>query len=141
MVGKTICEIAPEDAPIWFTLCGAVAATGIPNRCMDYSEHLERWFDVSAVRIGDPADHTVAMLFQDVTDRKRAEQVLDDSVQQLQHRTHHDPLTGLPNRTLFVERLELALAGATRYERQVAVLFRSGASPRSAPSPRPSSPR
>jgi len=123
VVGKTICEIAPDAAPFWFGICGAVATTGLPNRFMDYSERLERWFDVSAVRIGDAADGTVAMLFQDVTDRKRALEALDDSVQQLRHRMRHDALTGLPNRTLFEERLELALAGATRYERNVAVLF------------------
>jgi diguanylate cyclase (GGDEF)-like protein len=90
---------------------------------MDYSESLERWFDVSAVRIGDAPDRTVAMLFQDVTERKRAEQVLEASVLHLRHRSQHDPLTGLPNRLLFEERLELALAGAERYERKVAVLF------------------
>jgi diguanylate cyclase (GGDEF)-like protein len=35
----------------------------------------------------------------------------------------HDPLTGLPNRTLFVDRLDVALAQARRRESWVAVLF------------------
>ncbi|MEY2535894.1 MAG: hypothetical protein QOF29_3804, partial [bacterium] len=35
----------------------------------------------------------------------------------------HDPLTGLPNRTLFQDRAEQAIAAARRRERSVAVLF------------------
>lgn len=49
-------------------------------------------------------------------DRKRFET-------KLAHQAHHDPLTGLPNRVLFLEFLVLALARARRYRSQVAVLF------------------
>jgi diguanylate cyclase (GGDEF)-like protein/PAS domain S-box-containing protein len=42
---------------------------------------------------------------------------------QLAHQAHHDPLTGLPNRALFLEFLMLALARARRYHTTVAVLF------------------
>ena len=41
----------------------------------------------------------------------------------LGHRLLHDPLTGLPNRTLFLDRLELALARLGREPALVAVLF------------------
>ena len=41
----------------------------------------------------------------------------------LAHRALHDSLTGLPNRVLFVDRLEMALAGLARRSSQVAVLF------------------
>jgi diguanylate cyclase (GGDEF)-like protein len=40
-----------------------------------------------------------------------------------QHEALHDPLTGLPNRNLFLDRLEHALAQAERHETAVAVLF------------------
>jgi diguanylate cyclase (GGDEF)-like protein len=36
---------------------------------------------------------------------------------------HHDPLTGLPNRTLFYDRLSQAIVQARRDERRVAVMF------------------
>jgi diguanylate cyclase (GGDEF)-like protein len=36
---------------------------------------------------------------------------------------HHDPLTGLPNRQLFADRLTQALAGAERHGHHVAVLY------------------
>jgi diguanylate cyclase (GGDEF)-like protein/PAS domain S-box-containing protein len=52
----------------------------------------------------------------DVTERK----ALED---QLQHQALHDPLTGLPNRTLFADRLRQDLARARRREVEVSVLF------------------
>ncbi|HZJ25764.1 MAG TPA: PAS domain S-box protein [Acidimicrobiia bacterium] len=45
------------------------------------------------------------------------------SEQQLEHQAYHDPLTGLPNRTLFVEFLTVALARARRRRTATAVLF------------------
>jgi diguanylate cyclase (GGDEF)-like protein len=53
---------------------------------------------------------------KDIADRKRAEE-------QLAHRALHDPLTGLPNRMLFMDRLNHALAGLERRPASVAVLF------------------
>jgi diguanylate cyclase (GGDEF)-like protein len=41
----------------------------------------------------------------------------------LAHRVLHDPLTDLPNRTLFLDRLELALARLRRHQTSIAVLF------------------
>ena len=46
-----------------------------------------------------------------------------DNEQLLLHRSLHDPLTGLPNRTLLEERLEHASARASGSERMAAVLF------------------
>ena len=45
------------------------------------------------------------------------------SAEMAQHRSLHDPLTGLPNRTLLSERLEHAVARARRPNQVVAVLF------------------
>ncbi|MDQ3160722.1 MAG: diguanylate cyclase, partial [Pseudomonadota bacterium] len=42
---------------------------------------------------------------------------------QLKHQAHHDALTGLPNRLLFQDRLNQALAQAERKKLQVAVLY------------------
>jgi diguanylate cyclase (GGDEF)-like protein len=53
---------------------------------------------------------------QDITDRKQAEAALT-------HNALHDPLTGLPNRALLLDRIEVALARSARIEKSVAVLF------------------
>jgi diguanylate cyclase (GGDEF)-like protein len=42
---------------------------------------------------------------------------------QLAHRALHDPLTGLPNRALFLDRLGVALDRSRRNDRSIAVLF------------------
>jgi len=41
----------------------------------------------------------------------------------LEHLAHHDPLTGLPNRLMFIETLKHSIALAARGERRLAVLF------------------
>ena len=56
------------------------------------------------------------IMLHDITDRKRAED-------QVQHQATHDALTGLPNRVLFLERLEQALAERHRDQQPLAVLF------------------
>jgi diguanylate cyclase (GGDEF)-like protein/PAS domain S-box-containing protein len=54
---------------------------------------------------------------RDITERKRAEE-------QVQHNSFHDALSGLPNRRLFLDRLQHLFARAQRSpERQYAVLF------------------
>jgi diguanylate cyclase (GGDEF)-like protein/PAS domain S-box-containing protein len=53
---------------------------------------------------------------EDITNRKAAEA-------QVNYLAYHDALTGLPNRTLFMDRLENALAGARRKDEKLAVLF------------------
>lgn len=52
----------------------------------------------------------------DITPQKEAEL-------SLQHMAYHDTLTGLPNRAMFEEHLDLAIARARRSGRSVAVLF------------------
>jgi diguanylate cyclase (GGDEF)-like protein len=41
----------------------------------------------------------------------------------LEHLSHHDPLTDLPNRTLFLDRLDQSIRRARRLEQRIALLF------------------
>jgi diguanylate cyclase (GGDEF)-like protein/PAS domain S-box-containing protein len=52
----------------------------------------------------------------DITDRKLAEQ-------EVAFRAYHDELTRLPNRALFLDRLEIAIANARRKQEALAILF------------------
>lgn len=65
----------------------------------------------------DPAGNKIRIVstVQDVTDRKRMEA-------KLAHQAFHDPLTGLPNRALLLERLRDAVAAGSRRS-PVGVLF------------------
>jgi diguanylate cyclase (GGDEF)-like protein len=59
----------------------------------------------------------------DVTERREAEAELAEAQRQLTHIAYHDPLTGLPNRISFQERLELALGRCQQARCAAAVLF------------------
>ncbi len=122
-VGSTVTELVPDIEPLWIETYGNVARTGEPTRFVDHVEALNRWYDIYAFRIGEPRERSVAVLFTDITERKRAERALMESVALLRHHAHHDVLTGLPNRLLFEEKLREAVASADRHGRPFAVLF------------------
>ena len=46
-----------------------------------------------------------------------------EAASQVEHIAYHDPLTGLPNRALFLDRLIVALAHASRHQHKVGILF------------------
>ena len=71
---------------------------------------------LSAIRDPDGNVIGVAGVTQDITDRRRAEQALA-------HQAFHDSVTELPNRNLFLDRLELAVARSARHHSMTAVLF------------------
>ncbi|MBW2038230.1 MAG: diguanylate cyclase [Deltaproteobacteria bacterium] len=71
---------------------------------------------LSPVKEPDGRTTAVTVISKDITERKKAEQ-------QLAFMATHDPLTGLPNRILFNDRLTLALAQAQRNRQKLVVMF------------------
>jgi diguanylate cyclase (GGDEF)-like protein/PAS domain S-box-containing protein len=77
------------------------------------------WRHVEAVvanLLDRPAVSGVVVNARDLTERKRVEAALE-------HQALHDALTGLPNRLLFLDRLEQAIARASREHATPAVMF------------------
>ena len=72
--------------------------------------------EVSATRIPYGDKEAWCCIVRDITERKALEE-------QLKHQAFHDSLTGLPNRALFLDRLQHAIVRAPRESGLVAVLF------------------
>ncbi len=75
----------------------------------------------SLVREPDGRPSFGIVMVQDDTERKAAEDALLRQAEINEHQALHDGLTGLPNRTLFRDRIEQAIAVAEREGAQVAV--------------------
>ena len=90
------------------------------------SKEGRRWISINTRPIydciGEIANGVVAS-FNDITERREAEQALKRSQEQLYFLATHDGLTALPNRSLLQARIDHAIALAQRRNTQVAVLF------------------
>jgi PAS domain S-box-containing protein len=77
--GRRMREIAPQHEEHWFDIYGRIALTGEPMRFENEAKQLGRWYDVYAFRVEDPKRRRVGILFNDITERKRAEADARDS--------------------------------------------------------------
>ncbi len=90
-VGKTAREMLLGLEDYWFEMYGKVALTGEPVRFEHAWEVMNRWFEVSAFRTPEPHSHKVAVLFQEITDRKQSENLLRQQEEQLRLFVKHSP--------------------------------------------------
>ena len=84
--GKWMRELAPSHEQHWFDLYGRVARTGEPARFEEQAAALHRWYDVHAFRVGEPDSQRVAILFNDISERRRAEEQLRELNETLEAR-------------------------------------------------------
>lgn len=77
--GKTARELVPNLEDKWVEIYGNVALMGETVRFIESSEAMNRWFDVYACRVGDEMSRQVALIFNDITERKQSEQALRES--------------------------------------------------------------
>jgi PAS domain S-box-containing protein len=75
-LGKRMRELAPNHEEHWFEIYGKIALTGETLRFENRAEQLNRWYDVCAFRFGDPLNKQVAILFNDISKRREAEDQL-----------------------------------------------------------------
>ncbi len=83
-VGKTARELVPELEQWWIDTYGRVGLTGKNARFEQGSAPMGRFFTVFAVRVGDETSRKVAIVFNDITERKQAENALRQSADRLQ---------------------------------------------------------
>jgi diguanylate cyclase (GGDEF)-like protein/PAS domain S-box-containing protein len=132
MLGRTEAEFAgmdiarlfhPDDnaslqVEIHSILDGEKVTFGTELRCWhNNGNEVWCWVNGSIFSAKPPLSRCLILQLQDITARRHAESLL-------QHMAYHDGLTGLANRTFFVEQLTRAIAVAQRHaERHYAVLF------------------
>ena len=86
---------------------------------------IEKWISTSKVPLIDEDGKTFGILgtYLDITNRKENEKNLKLQRDALEHHAYHDVLTGLPNRLLFLDRLNQYIHQAHRNKSKIAVLF------------------
>ena len=85
----------------------------------------ERWVSTSKVPLIDEQGNSFGILgtYLDITGRKENEKNLKLQRDALEYQAYHDALTGLPNRLLFLDRLDQYIHKAHRNKTKIAVLF------------------
>ena len=121
-VGQTphILASGRHDRAFYAAMAQALETTGtwqgeIWNRRKN-GEVYPEWLTISAVKDGGGATSHYIAVFNDVSERVNAQAQIDSLA-------FYDPLTGLPNRRLLLDRLEQALHVSTRHARKNALLF------------------
>ncbi len=113
LLGRSIWEEFPQARNSTFGINYLKAvAEQVPVEFEEFYAPLETWFEVHAY----PYENGLSVYFRDINERKRTEE-------RLSYLAQYDTLTGLPNRTLFRDRLERAVARARRDGHLVAVMF------------------
>jgi diguanylate cyclase (GGDEF)-like protein len=114
LLGTKMCEMLPVNRALGlFDRYKQVVLTGQPM-AYEFSvsdKHVRiSWVRVQAVKLRDG----VAITASDISERKWAEE-------KIVHMAHHDPLTGLPNRSLLNDRVQQAIERANRNSGKVGV--------------------
>jgi two-component system CheB/CheR fusion protein len=85
-VGKTMRSLAPNHEEHWFETYGGIALTGQSKRFEHRAAELGRYYEVYAFRVGEPEERQVGVLFNDIAERKRADEERELLARELSHR-------------------------------------------------------
>lgn len=77
--GRFLRDFVPDMEDEWFATYQEVLETGTPLRFEYEAKAFHRWLDIYTCRLGEAGSKKVAILFTNVTERKRSEQALRES--------------------------------------------------------------
>lgn len=111
-----------------------IAFENAVNNREEYLENIHRlqhkdghyiWISDMAKLVFDQHGNPVRMIgiISNITEKKEALDEIQRQKNVLYHQAHHDSLTELPNRILFMDRLSQSLTRADRYSTKLALLF------------------
>lgn len=123
-LGRTVCEATPLLVDFSEPYLRRIIHTGKPVEGLEIhgttraQPGIERDWPTYFYPVRDQAGEMlgVNVVVQEITEQKRVED-------ELRFQTLHDPLTGLPNRMLFLDRLHLELGETRRNHKMLAVMF------------------
>jgi len=85
--GKTMLELVPNHEEHWFETYGNIVLTGEPRRFINEAKPLMGgWYDVCAFQFGGRESNRVAILFNDITERKKADANLQKTCDNLEEK-------------------------------------------------------
>ena len=85
-VGRLVTEVNPRNEAVWAETFGRIATARAPERFEAPAASIGRFYEVYAFPVGDPAERAVGVLFNDITERKRAEKERELLTHELSHR-------------------------------------------------------
>ncbi|MDP1529141.1 MAG: diguanylate cyclase [Rhodoferax sp.] len=113
VIGKTVLQVMPDLEGHWIKRYGELVVSGRSITFEDHAGEVGHWYRVNAYR---PEHGKFAVIIENITELKKAQD-------ELKHLAFHDVLTGLPNRTLFADRMRQAMAVAKRSGALLAVVY------------------
>jgi diguanylate cyclase (GGDEF)-like protein/PAS domain S-box-containing protein len=116
LLGKTLHEVLPAKKAEELISHIRRSLESRKTERVEYSlaiEGRELWFEGTVTPL---SQESILFVGRDITERKALEE-------QLTYQALHDPLTELPNRLLFTDRLRHALSRAKRPQQAVAIMF------------------
>ena len=90
--GKWVRDLVPGHEEHWLEIYGKIVLTGEPARFEQHGQALGRWFDVYAFPVGEHHENRVAILFTNITERKKSHEAVSRLAAIVE--SSHDALIG-----------------------------------------------